>query len=220
MSKYIYHVGTFRHGFRPDLNHQEVNGDFRYSMTLPCQSRLSQVLSRQPVFSGSFTKRYASNWAHNARFPSFFTPTPIARYGMKRRALLLIPLAGGIALYLTPQQTSVIPTLISSPVVIPCRSSEARPIILSPSEDLIIGSRIVAFLRDKIWEPILTARRFITLCFIFLPVIFTSPMLLVGKPRKKYNGEGWGAIWWYNFLVRRMETAGPTFIKVYFETSF
>lgn len=182
-------------------------------MTFPLHYRFSHVLSRN-------AKRYASNWAHNTRFPSFFTSTPVARYDLKRRALLLIPLAGGIALYLTPHQKSLIPILYS-PAVIPCRSSEARPIILSPSEDdLTISSRIVSLLRDKIWEPILTAKRFITLCFIFFPVIFTSPMLLVGKPRKKYNGEGWGAIWWYNFLASRMETAGPTFIKVSYNTFF
>ena len=38
-------------------------------------------------------------------------------------------------------------------------------------------------------------------------------MLLVGKPRKRYHGDGWGAIWWYDLLVSRMEAAGPTFIK-------
>uniref|UniRef100_A0A0W0FAP6 Putative ubiquinone biosynthesis protein PKL1 n=1 Tax=Moniliophthora roreri TaxID=221103 RepID=A0A0W0FAP6_MONRR len=38
-------------------------------------------------------------------------------------------------------------------------------------------------------------------------------MLLVGKPRKRYHGDGWGAVWWYDFLVSRMEAAGPTFIK-------
>ncbi|KAL0068703.1 hypothetical protein AAF712_004420 [Marasmius tenuissimus] len=39
-------------------------------------------------------------------------------------------------------------------------------------------------------------------------------MLLVGKPRKRHSGDGWGAIWWYDLLVARMQAAGPTFIKV------
>ncbi|KIK70717.1 hypothetical protein GYMLUDRAFT_65930 [Collybiopsis luxurians FD-317 M1] len=155
-----------------------------------------------------------------SRFPSFFTPAPIHRYQyhFKRRALWLIPASVGLALYLTPHQKSLIPTLISSPALIPCRSEDCqdrRPLILSPFEDdLSIKSRILCLLRDKIWEPILTAKRFISLCFIFFPVIITSPMLLIGKPRKKYKGEGWGAIWWYNFLASRMEAAGPTFIKL------
>ncbi|KAG5730706.1 hypothetical protein E4T56_gene7719, partial [Termitomyces sp. T112] len=39
-------------------------------------------------------------------------------------------------------------------------------------------------------------------------------MLLIGKPKKKYRGDRWGAVWWYGFLVGRMEAAGPTFIKL------
>ncbi|KAJ4485841.1 protein kinase [Lentinula aciculospora] len=172
------------------------------------------------AFSSNLTKRHASNWprAHYTRFPSFFTSTPNIKFNLKRRALWLIPVVGGLALYLTPPQKSVIPTLISSPAVIPCRSSacpEPKPVILSPLEDdFSIVSRVWLVLRDKIWEPILTAKRFISLCFIFLPVILTSPMLLLGKPQKKYKVDGWGAIWWYGFLAKRMETAGPTFIKL------
>jgi aarF domain-containing kinase len=32
------------------------------------------------------------------------------------------------------------------------------------------------------------------------------------------QGEGvrWGAVWWYDFMVRQMQKAGPTFIKVIF----
>ncbi|KAJ3966272.1 protein kinase [Lentinula raphanica] len=172
-----------------------------------------------PILRSHLTSKHASNWTKaHSRFPSFFTPTPIIRYNLKRRALWLIPVAGGIALYFTPSQKSLIPTLISSPAVIPCRNPacpEQTPLILSPYEDdFKLGSRIWLVLRDKIWEPILTAKRFISLCFIFLPVILASPMLLVGQPKKKYKGDGWGAIWWYGFLARQMETAGPTFIKL------
>ncbi|KAF8474308.1 hypothetical protein JB92DRAFT_1903885 [Gautieria morchelliformis] len=28
------------------------------------------------------------------------------------------------------------------------------------------------------------------------------------------EGERWGAVWWYDFMVRQMERAGPTFIKL------
>lgn len=74
-------------------------------------------------------------------------------------------------------------------------------------------------------EPFGTGRRFIYLLILFLPVIFTAPMLLVGsrrekgrrrgrKVRKDEEGDRWGAIWWYSFLVKQMERAGPTFIKL------
>jgi aarF domain-containing kinase len=52
------------------------------------------------------------------------------------------------------------------------------------------------------------------LFILFMPAIISSPMLLVGAPEKKYGGDRWGAVWWYDFLVRKMAAAGPTFIKV------
>ncbi|KAJ3573045.1 hypothetical protein NP233_g2673 [Leucocoprinus birnbaumii] len=77
-----------------------------------------------------------------------------------------------------------------------------------------MASRITQLLRDHIWEPILTAKRFIYLFILFAPVIITSPMLLIGKIEKKLKGDRWGAVWWYGLLVRQMEAAGPTFIKL------
>lgn len=73
--------------------------------------------------------------------------------------------------------------------------------------------RILYFFRDYVIEPLSTARRFCYLAFIFIPVLATAPVLLLdyskhGKP------ERWTTIWWYRFLVRQMERAGPTFIKV------
>jgi hypothetical protein len=52
------------------------------------------------------------------------------------------------------------------------------------------------------------------LFFLFVPVIFSSPMLLVGSPEETLQGDRWGAVWWYNYLVVQMDRAGPTFIKV------
>lgn len=77
-----------------------------------------------------------------------------------------------------------------------------------------ISSRIMSFIRDKIWEPLLTARRFVHLLVLFMPVLLSAPMLLVGQPEKRLNGDRWGAVWWYDFLVTKMEAAGPTFTKV------
>lgn len=82
----------------------------------------------------------------------------------------------------------------------------------------------VAFLR-YIAEPMGTAKRFVVLVCIFLPVLVSMPMLLVGSRReggrrrgrrvsKREQGQRWGAIWWFGFLVRSLERAGPTFIKV------
>lgn len=80
-------------------------------------------------------------------------------------------------------------------------------------------------LQDYIIEPLGTTKRFIVLVFLFVPVILTMPMILVGRFReggrrrgrrisKDDGGTRWGARWWYGFLVKQMERAGPTFIKV------
>lgn len=100
--------------------------------------------------------------------------------------------------------------------------------------------RLLNALNTYIVEPFGTAKRFVILLVIFLPVLLTMPMLLVGSrgvtsSRKRRgnhkdgtssaghrgdsyvdvdNEDRWGAIWWFNFLVKQMERAGPTFIKL------
>ncbi|KAJ6575310.1 hypothetical protein B0H19DRAFT_1208715 [Mycena capillaripes] len=179
--------------------------------SLPPTLRVSLLAPVRPArpFSPLWT-RHASYW------PGFFTRTPIPRFSLRRTAFWLVPVAGGVALYCRPEQASLIPSIIASPTIIPCQPSPGRhPIIASSSDyELTIGARILAFFHDRIWEPLLTAKRFVYLFALFVPVIICSPMLLVGKPEKRYRGDRWGAIWWYNFLVSKMETAGPAFIKL------
>ncbi|KAH9997697.1 hypothetical protein BJV74DRAFT_825975 [Russula compacta] len=122
----------------------------------------------------------------------------------RRPVFWLFPLVGGISLFFYPRPQPILSQLFSSPTLIPCTSNKPEtsrePLILSPSEPGIFS------LPRHIWEPILTARRFIHLFFLFVPVIISSPMLLVG--------DRWGAVWWYNYLVAQMDRAGPTFIKL------
>lgn len=94
----------------------------------------------------------------------------------------------------------------------------------SPSEARLTPLSVI---RYYVIEPLLTALRFLRLAFIFGPVILASPMLLVGSSgsghvskrfrRKQEDDENWGAVWWYSFLVKQMERAGPTFIKVRYQ---
>ena len=131
------------------------------------------------------------------------------------RALLLVPVVGGLTYFLLPSQPPQSNSFLSSPALIPCRPQPQPMIIASPiEEERSILSRILQLLRDRIWEPLLTARRFIHLCFIFVPVMVVSPMLLVGLPEKELQGDRWGAVWWYDLLVAQMARAGPTFVKV------
>lgn len=64
-------------------------------------------------------------------------------------------------------------------------------------------------------EPIATTFRFLHLAVIFVPVIFSMPLLWVGRRQKDRDNERTGTLWWYSFLVRSMERGGPAFIKVH-----
>lgn len=132
-------------------------------------------------------------------------------------ALWLLPVAGGVVLYSLPNQQSVVSSIFASSVVIPCneKPKSPHPTIFSPLEqELPIHQRILTFLVERVWEPILTTTRFVHLFFIFIPVIVCSPMLLIGPPEAQLDGDRWGAVWWYDLLVSRMQAAGPTFIKL------
>ncbi|RAK98021.1 ABC1 kinase family protein [Aspergillus ibericus CBS 121593] len=65
-----------------------------------------------------------------------------------------------------------------------------------------------------IYDPIATGFRFVHLVVIFLPVILTAPTLCFGRRLKDREGIRTGTLWWYKFLVRSMERAGPAFIKL------
>ncbi|KAI1442257.1 ABC1 family protein [Annulohypoxylon stygium] len=76
------------------------------------------------------------------------------------------------------------------------------------------GSKIIIFLDLYFWEPLWTGVRFVELVFIFIPVILAVPSIWIGSRQTSRNNERSGTLWWYNFLVRSMETAGPAFIKL------
>ncbi|KAL1876346.1 hypothetical protein VTK73DRAFT_9525 [Phialemonium thermophilum] len=65
-----------------------------------------------------------------------------------------------------------------------------------------------------IWEPLCTAMRFLQLVVIFVPVIITVPAIWVGSRQHDRDNERTGTLWWYGFLVKAMEWAGPAFIKL------
>jgi len=77
-----------------------------------------------------------------------------------------------------------------------------------------LGQKIVIFLDLYIWEPICTGVRFLQLAAIFVPVILTVPMIWVGNRDPEHDNERSGTLWWYGFLVKAMELAGPAFIKL------
>ncbi|ORE04948.1 ABC1-domain-containing protein [Rhizopus microsporus var. microsporus] len=83
------------------------------------------------------------------------------------------------------------------------------------SEYLIVRLclRVVKLLDDWIIEPVLTLRRLAHILILFIPIVLTAPSVYFGK----YNpieGERSGTLWWFDFLAKQMERAGPTFIKL------
>lgn len=69
-------------------------------------------------------------------------------------------------------------------------------------------------LEDYVLHPVLTIWRFGVLAVIFLPLIITIPAVFMGQRIPELHDERSGTIWWYSLLVRHMELAGPTFIKL------
>ncbi|TCD66488.1 hypothetical protein EIP91_001313 [Steccherinum ochraceum] len=164
------------------------------------------------------SSRNVSNTASKSRFAShFFTRIPTPARPFRRHLLWLIPTAGAAALLFAPKPQSLIPAVFASPTLIPCNpSAPARPepTIFSPAEpERRIIYQILDWLNDKIWEPLLTGRRFIYLLFLFVPVLVSAPMVFVGHSNGRLRGDRWGAVWWYGFLTTQMQRAGPTFVK-------
>ena len=89
----------------------------------------------------------------------------------------------------------------------------------SPAEPALSPIRV---LRIYLIEPFFTLLRLLHLVLLFGPVIISTPMLLVGRKEKRkgygkpvaVDEENWGAVWWYGFLVKQMERAGPSFTKL------
>ncbi|KAK6353223.1 hypothetical protein TWF696_005204 [Orbilia brochopaga] len=73
---------------------------------------------------------------------------------------------------------------------------------------------VTYYIQLSIIEPVATCVRFLHLALLFLPVVVSMPVIWIGPQRHEYNGERAGTIWWYRFLVKSMERAGPTFIKL------
>jgi len=74
--------------------------------------------------------------------------------------------------------------------------------------------QVVLFLDLYIWEPACTGVRFLQLAVIFVPVLLTVPVIWFGPRQRDRGDERSGTLWWYGFLVKAMEWAGPAFIKV------
>ncbi|KAI1380245.1 ABC1 family protein [Hypoxylon crocopeplum] len=77
-----------------------------------------------------------------------------------------------------------------------------------------VGHKIILFFDVYFWEPLCTGVRFVELFCIFIPVILAVPAIWIGSRQTNRDNERSGTLWWYSFLVKSMERAGPAFIKL------
>ncbi|KAL5044443.1 hypothetical protein BDW71DRAFT_185981 [Aspergillus fruticulosus] len=92
---------------------------------------------------------------------------------------------------------------------------EFREDVLGKTEERIgLGGPVLAYWAYYVYDTIATGFRFLHLVAIFLPLILTAPTIWLGRRIKDNDGARTGTLWWYNFLVRAMERAGPAFIKL------
>lgn len=77
-----------------------------------------------------------------------------------------------------------------------------------------LGHKFVLILDLYIWEPLCTGARFLHLALIFVPILLAIPAIWIGRRQIDRDNERSGTLWWYGFLVKGMEWAGPAFIKV------
>lgn len=73
---------------------------------------------------------------------------------------------------------------------------------------------LVYVLDQYFYEPLATTFRFFHLLIIFVPVIVSIPIVFVGPRHKDRDNARIGVVWWFTFLVKSMERAGPAFIKL------
>lgn len=148
-------------------------------------------------------------------------------FGINSQILALVPLALSPIIRLEgdeSQQHASTSSLSKSSDVAPVGESSDNDLDLLEEDHPGFFTRIWISLNRYIFESIGTTRRFLYLLILFLPVIFTAPVLALelldgdaatpGSRRNRRQAERGTTRWWYRFLVKQMERAGPTFIKV------
>jgi hypothetical protein len=188
-----------------------------------CQSRLIKNAFRPLAFSNpsrptAGSRYFCGNWLpcrDRARSSSgrFFR--------QQRQTQLLIGLSAAASVPIIQRKVKededdVELTLEQS--LLDTSEEERRSQAYSINKDRSVFHRAFRFIKITliryIFEPIATGLRFIQLVFIFIPVLATIPVIFIGPRVAQFDNERTGTLWWYKFLVRQMERAGATFIKV------
>ena len=197
----------------------------RYPPTMGCRSLFSSRALLKPQIALPFPCRKAStNFLRPSAPLSFFHSN---RHGFYKTSIIFTAVCAAAAVPLVKQKSeNEAPETEGEDVgtfeqaMLDISEDERKEHAYGVSTERSIIYRMirnisVAFFR-YVYEPIATGLRFIQLVFIFVPVIATIPIIFVGSRDAEHDNERVGTLWWYSFLVRQMERAGPTFIKVCF----
>lgn len=150
-----------------------------------------------------------------------FTPSwrpPVKRVSALRTApviggLVMATLAPGAFLKLAEDSESQEKT--GEMQMLEASREEIRKTVSEDARGLArVGQSLWVFWYCYVYDSIATGFRFLHLAVIFIPVVVTVPAIWIGRRNKSHSNSRSGTLWWYRFLVRAMERAGPAFIKV------
>ncbi|EFX00730.1 ubiquinone biosynthesis protein [Grosmannia clavigera kw1407] len=94
------------------------------------------------------------------------------------------------------------------------RAEIAKTVSADAWGPLRLWRQVVLLVDLYVWEPLCTGLRLVQLSCIFVPVLAMAPCIWMGRRRRDRDNERVGALLWYRVLVKAMELAGPTFIKL------
>ncbi|KAI0839904.1 ABC1 family protein [Hypoxylon sp. FL0890] len=155
---------------------------------------------------------------HSTFRPRLLGPSPSRNYRFKGRILLRatanVALATGAFIKLAEKDDGDAEQTAEDRMLEASRAELKKTVDGDERGLSRLGRELVIFLDLYFWEPLCTGIRFVELVFIFIPVILTVPAIWIGPRHPSRDNERSGTLWWYHFLVRTMEAAGPAFIKL------
>ncbi|KAK3838126.1 MAG: putative ubiquinone biosynthesis protein [Linnemannia gamsii] len=212
-------IASLRRGtLSPSLYADSAISGLHKATRTSAQQRLGSTLA-QPVSIPPNGAKYAAtrNTRQSRHASSALTrkhPTPKWHY-----VIPAVVTQGGLALFgpgihLEARDLPIHHQHVKSAHHIPYVKTEIVKLAENPSFWRRLRQQLEDLWEDYVVHPVLTIWRFGVLALIFLPLIITVPAVFLGERNKELSDERSGTLWWYSLLVKHMELAGPTFIKL------
>ncbi|KMK58011.1 ubiquinone biosynthesis protein [Aspergillus fumigatus Z5] len=194
-------------------------GNLEVGLSLHDNMRTATLFGRFFWCRGGGSPQLLTRFATPFRFRSKHTPWPpspwrsFQRKAPVGRTVLFAALTPGAFLELAEKGDGHNKT--GEMQMLEISRQEIRKSVSEDAQGLMkLCEELFVFWYCYIYDPIATGFRFVHLAIVFVPVIITAPAIWFGRRLDDGKGERAGAVWWYGFLVRSMERAGPAFIKL------